>query len=281
MHQRRDDAPLAAAPDPPRRFNRIGGRFRRFVPFASGILAALFAIWAYGVLVPGVPELTSEQVRDSIREALAEVTPAPPHSELAYQLVQPSVVLIQAEPQDASSDAELGSGVIIDQMGNILTSLHVVEEARDLTVTFADGSQSAAWIVGRDPEDDIAVLQPFRTPVEVIPAILGDPGSVRIGDEAFAVGSPFGLGGSLSAGVVSGLGRSLRLPQNGRELDRLIQFDAAVNPGNSGGPLLNRDGHVIGIVAALMNPTRQHVFIGIGLAVPITAAGGAADLPPY
>jgi S1-C subfamily serine protease len=250
-------------------------------PFGAGIVAALAGIWVYGVVAPGTPPLTSDQVRDSIREALADVTPAPAYSELVYALVQPSVVLVQAGYEDMPDDVEVGSGVVIDQTGNILTSLHVVEESADVHVTFADGTRSAAWIVGQDPEDDIAVLQPFRTPDEIVPAILGDPSSVRVGDEAYAVGSPFGLGGSMSSGVVSGLGRSLRLPQNGRELDELIQFDAAVNPGNSGGPLLNRDGHVIGIVAALLNPTTQHVFIGIGLAVPITAAGGAADLPPY
>jgi S1-C subfamily serine protease len=250
-------------------------------PFVAGFAVALAGIWAFGVVAPGTPPVTRDQVRDSIEAALADVTPPPAYSETVYQQVQPSVVLIQAGDEDMPNDMELGSGVVIDQEGTILTSLHVVEEAADLHVTFADGTRTGAWIVGQDPEDDIAVLQPFRTPAEVVPAILGDPSSVRIGDEAYAVGSPFGLGGSLSAGVVSGLGRSLRLPQNGRELQQLIQFDAAVNPGNSGGPLLNRDGYVIGIVAALLNPTTQRVFIGIGLAVPITAAGGAADLPPY
>jgi len=103
---------------------------------------------------------------------------------------------------------------------------------------------------------------------------------MHVGDEAYVVGNPFGLYGSMSTGVISGFGRSFKAPNSDQELKNLIQFDAAVNPGNSGGPLLNRSGEVIGIVAALLNPTDQDVFIGIGFAVPITTAGGAAGLPP-
>ena len=118
-------------------------------------------------------------------------------------------------------------------------------------------------------------------PSTVVPATLGNPGAIRIGSEAYVVGNPFGLYGSISAGVVSGLDRRLEIAKSGRVLDGLIQVDAAVNPGNSGGPLLNRDGQVVGIVAALLNPTKEDVFVGIGLAVPIDVAGGAAGLPPY
>ena len=114
-----------------------------------------------------------------------------------------------------------------------------------------------------------------------MPATLGNPGALQIGSEAYAVGNPFALTGSMSSGVVSGLGRSFQLPNSSQVLHGLIQIDAAVNPGNSGGPLLNRDGQVVGIVTALINPTAEDVFIGIGLAVPITTAAGAAGLPPY
>ena len=188
-----------------------------------------------------------------------------------------------ASPQPGASPSHggLGTGVIVDRQGSILTSLHVVEDAKSITVTFADGTTSSAEISARQPENDIAVIVPDTLPSTVVPATLGNPGAIRIGSEAYVVGNPFGLYGSISAGVVSGLDRRLEIAKSGRVLDGLIQVDAAVNPGNSGGPLLNRDGQVVGIVAALLNPTKEDVFVGIGLAVPIDVAGGAAGLPPY
>ena len=125
------------------------------------------------------------------------------------------------------------------------------------------------------------MLTPDQAPAKPAPATLGNPGAMHIGSEAYIVGNPFGLVGSLSAGVVSGLDRSFKVPNDNRTINGLIQVDAAVNPGNSGGPLLDRDGHVVGIVTALVNPTKEDVFIGIGLAVPIDVAGGGAGLPQY
>ena len=116
---------------------------------------------------------------------------------------------------------------------------------------------------------------------DLVPATIGNPGAVRQGSEAYALGSPFGLYGSVSAGVISGLDRSFKMQDTGRTLTGLFQIDAAVNPGNSGGALVDRSGRVIGIVTALINPTDDDVFIGIGLAVPIDVAGGAAGLLPY
>jgi S1-C subfamily serine protease len=156
-----------------------------------------------------------------------------------------------------------------------------VANAGAVELIFADGSESDAEVIDSDPDIDIAVLRAQTPPAEIIPATLGDPGSVQEGSEAYALGSPFGLAASMSAGVISGLDRTFRLEETDRVLRGLIQIDAAVNPGNSGGPLLNREGHVIGIVTALLNPTGDDVFAGIGLAVPINVAGGAAGLPPY
>ena len=115
----------------------------------------------------------------------------------------------------------------------------------------------------------------------VVPAMLGNPNAMRVGDEAFVVSNPLGLYGSMSAGVISGFDRSFQPPNSTQRLQGLIQIDAAVNPGNSGGPLLNRQGQVVGIVAGLVNPADQNVFAGIGFAVPINVAGGAAGMPPY
>jgi S1-C subfamily serine protease len=279
MLDRRDPNP-PPAPDRPRRLDRIRPRLRRAAPYAGGALAALVVVWGYGALAPRTPSLTREDVRDSILGALASLPPEPPRSQLVYQVVAPSVVLIQADRGDAD-ERELGSGVVVNDFGAILTSYHVVAGATSVEVAFPDGTRSIADVAVTQPENDIAVVQPRQRPRQLAPAILGDPNAVRIGDEAYAVGHPFGLAGSISAGVISGLGRTLNVPEAGRSIENLIQFDAAVNPGNSGGPLLNRDGHVIGIVTALLNPTDERVFIGIGLAVPITAAGAGVDLPPY
>jgi S1-C subfamily serine protease len=175
----------------------------------------------------------------------------------------------------------VGSGVVINGNGDILTSLHVVEDATDIQLIFADGSRSGAEVIVAQPENDIAVLHPNEPPGLIVPAILGNPNAMRIGDEAFVVGNPLGLYGSMSAGVISGFNRSFQPQDRDQKLEGLIQIDAAVNPGNSGGPLLNRGGQVIGIVTGLVNPTEQEVFIGIGFAVPINVAGAAAGLPPY
>lgn len=182
------------------------------------------------------------------------------------------------EPQPRGG---LGSGVLINENGDILTSLHVVDRATRIEVIFADGTEAEAQIVNAVPEQDIAVLTPSRLPEVLIPATLGNPNAMNIGDEAFVVGHPLGLYGSMSTGVISGFNRSFRPPDGGERLEGLIQIDAAVNPGNSGGPLLNRYGQVVGIVAGLANPTDESFFIGIGFAVPIDVAGGAAGLPPY
>jgi S1-C subfamily serine protease len=258
------------------------------VPVAIGVVGTLVVVALIGVLLPKTPTVTQQQVDEAIANALASVTPAPAFSEQVYGAVQPSLVLIETDAGGVAPDATpnsdphagLGSGVVVDLMGDILTSLHVVDGADSIKLTFADGSTSPGQIVGTRPENDIAVVRAIQPPPVMIPATLGNPGAVRQGSEAYALGSPFGLYGSVSAGVISGLDRSFTMA-SGRTLTGLFQFDAAVNPGNSGGALVDRDGRLIGIVTALLNPTEENVFIGIGLAVPIDVAGGAAGLPPY
>jgi len=263
------------------RFQRLGNRIRRTLPFVWGVLATFLALWAYHQLFPGPAPLSTADVKNTYAQIMASATVPPAVSALVYQVIQPSVVLIQTKGGKTAGQDEggLGTGVIVNDTGAILTALHVVTQTTEIDITFADGTKSPAVIVNTQPENDIAVLQASQPPAQIVPATLGNPNALHIGDEAFVVGNPLGLYSSLSAGVVSGLERSFA-PPNGQEIDHLIQVDAAVNPGNSGGPLLNRNGEVVGIVTALINPTKQDVFIGIGLAVPISSAASGAGLPP-
>lgn len=262
-------------------------RFRAYakstIPFVTGILAALLAVLLYTVLFPGPHQMTVREVNDTVAMALASATPRPAFSSQVFQVIQPSLVLIQTKGHDKSGDDEngLGSGVIITSNGEVLTSLHVVAGAEEITVTFADGTESQAEVVMEQPENDIAVLQPYLLPEIIVPAILGNPGSMHVGDEAFAVGNPFGLYGSMSSGVISGFNRTFQPTGSNQRLEGLIQVDAAVNPGNSGGPLLNRRGQVIGVVTGIVNPTEESFFVGIGFAVPINVAVGGMGSPPY
>jgi S1-C subfamily serine protease len=270
------------SPSRPGLWARTRARARRAAPFASGVLAAFVALLLYNALAPAAPPLTQRDVTDTVALMMASATPPPSYSSQVYQIIRPSLVLIQTQTTgDDDEEQGVGSGVVIDDRGDILTSLHVVADAADIQVTFADGTQSAARVTATQPENDIAVLQADQPPAQLFPATLGSPGAMRVGDEAFVVGHPLGLYGSMSAGVISGFDRSVKTSNSDQPLKGLIQIDAAVNPGNSGGPLLNRYGQVVGIVAGLINPTDQNVFAGIGFAVPINAAGGAAGLPPY
>jgi len=260
----------------------LRSRVRGMFPFASGVLAALLALFLYNFLFPS-NQVTPVEVNQAIANALASATPRPAFSARVYQVIQPSLVVIQTEGPDAATDQDdsLGSGVIVNDAGEILTSLHVIEGASLINIIFADGTVSAAFVISEQPEIDIAVLQPERLPREWLPAILGNAGSMRVGDEAYVVGHPFGLHASMSAGVISGFNRTFHLPGSDRVIEGLIQFDAAANPGNSGGPLLNRSGHVIGIVTGIINPTDDSFFVGVGFAVPIGAAAGGGGSPPY
>jgi S1-C subfamily serine protease len=262
---------------------RLRAHLQGALPFVLGVIAALTALVIYNLLFPAPSPLTNREVNESIASAMASATPPPAFSTLVYQTILPSLVLIQTEGSNRQGDTErsLGTGVVINDSGAILTSLHVVNGARKISLTFADGTQSTAEVTAAQPENDIAVLQANQLPDVLVPATMGNPNAMRIGDDAYAVGNPFGLYASMSVGVISGFERSFRHTESGQELQGLIQIDAAVNPGNSGGPLLNRFGQVVGIVVGIINPTGQEVFIGIGFAVPIATAAGAAGSPPY
>jgi S1-C subfamily serine protease len=287
--QQEPDEPVA--PDGPltRALHRgatFARRRERWVWAAGALALAAFAGWpAWTRVEMNVP--TFEQVDAAMRDAIKK-EPLESAAATAYEAVIGSVVRVVGEqpvdrpdPKEGEEKKSIGSGVVIVDKGLILTNLHVVQGAVRIRVTFANGTQSDASIINVQPENDLAVLQATTLPDDLEAATMRSTGGLRPGDEVIAVGYPFGIGPSTSQGVVSGLKREFRSPEGKRILTNLIQFDAAANPGNSGGPLVTMDGNVVGIVTAIMNPTDARTFIGIGFAVPIENAAAAAGLPPF
>jgi S1-C subfamily serine protease len=246
-------------------------------------LTALLVVLAQWVVAPGRVEYTQEDIDAAVTKAL-ETVPLPSHSARAYEAVRGSIVRVRAYfsgPDGGETEGSVGTGVVILDKGVILTNIHVVAGASRIGLVFADGMESDAVVTGTRPEDDLAVLQAVTVPDDLMAATLQSTSGLAPGDFVTAVGFPFGIGPSVSSGVVSGLKREYRTPEGKRLLTNLIQFDAAVNPGNSGGPLLNASGEVVGIVTGILNPTEQRVFVGIGFAVPIENAAAAVGVPPF
>jgi S1-C subfamily serine protease len=266
-------------------------RHRTTVAVLLAVMLTASAMFAWQRLAGGRGlVVTQADIDRAVRESL-EKEPLPSEESKAYAAILPSVVRViglMDEADSGESNAEqralersLGSGVVIVDNGTILTNLHVVWGARKVVVVFANGHRSEASLVGAQPENDLAVLKAQSLPDDLQAATMRSTGDLMPGDKVIAVGHPFGIGPSVSAGVVSGLKRSFRNPDGERLLGNLIQFDAAANPGNSGGPLVTMDGHVVGIVTAILNPSEQRTFIGIGFAVPIENAASAAGMPPF
>ena len=276
---------------------------------AAAALLILAAALTYG---PEFRGMSHSDVEAAIQRAM-EANPPKPTAADAFEKILPSLVHVRAfmtdeesarekdekwpgpeprtvdpkgmQPADPAAakplEGNIGTGVVIVDTGIILTNLHVVNGAKRVRVTFFDGLEAEAELIGARPEHDLAVLQAKKIPDDLFPATVRSTGGLRLGDEMVAVGFPFGIGPSVSAGVISGLKREYQSSDGKRVLGNLIQFDAAVNPGNSGGPLVTTEGEVIGIVTGLLNPTEQRVFIGIGFAVPIENAAAAAGLSPF
>jgi serine protease DegQ len=230
--------------------------------------------------------LTQKDIDAAVLHTLTKQSLPSPAAKAAAAIA-PSVVRVvglhseQDTPADDPEDRDVGSGVVITERGVILTNLHVVAGAKRIKVVFFDGLEADASLINLMPEHDLAVLQAKKLPDDLQPATMRSTHDLRPGDRVTAVGYPFGIGPSVSHGVVSGLKREFRSPEGKRVLTNLIQFDAAANPGNSGGPLVTDDGEVVGIVTAILNPTQQRFFVGIGFAVPIENAAAGAGLPPF
>ena len=264
----RSESAQVPATDRGDQFTRLGHGWRWAVSTAAVLVVAV-------VIIAALAFKLGSGSATSANRASATVTPTPaatatplPVTDL-YRQVVPSVVLI------TTSKGSLGSGVIVTDTGTVLTANHVVSGGGGISILFADGTKTAATVAAANPKIDIAALVPKKLPEVVVPAILG--GGVAVGSDVVAIGNPLGLRDSTTTGVVSGLNRTTETKVGA--LSGLIQFDAAVNPGSSGGPLLNTQGLVVGVVVSIADPGEDEAFAGIGFAVPIgTALGG--DLGP-
>jgi S1-C subfamily serine protease len=267
------EEPQQEPAEPKRRWNTPALRRR--------VLLGVVAAWA--VTITAVVLTQGDDDSGTPRAAVPTAAPSASDGPLStadvYQTLLPSVVRIETTRRGSSSTAKsmaesaIGTGVIVNADGSVLTAFHVVDRATSIKISYTDGTESAASVADADPVNDIATLSPKQLPETVVPAVLG--GAPSVGDTVVAIGNPLGLTMSTSSGVVSGLDRAIG--KKSADAAGLIQFDAAVNPGSSGGPLINDRGQVIGIVVSLANPTDAGTFIGIGFAVPIGSALGGGE----
>jgi S1-C subfamily serine protease len=204
--------------------------------------------------------------------ALAEDETQPRTIGEIYREMGPGVVQITSEVVSDSFFGEqrgeaLGSGFVIDKQGHVVTNYHVVQNASEVYVNFSQDDQLEAEVVGVDPSTDLALLKVDAHQRALTPLTLGDSDGVRVGDEVVAIGNPFGLDRTVTSGIVSALQRQIRAPNN-FTIDKVIQTDAPINRGNSGGPLLNAQGDVIGVNTQIATGGTSEGNVGIGFAVP-------------
>jgi S1-C subfamily serine protease len=245
----------------------------------GGIVGATVAILLFAfIVIPsenvGTPELITSNGHDTT--ILGDETSYTAKGNLnlvqLFEKSEAGVVKIgvQRGPDGPRDTPGMGSGFVYDNLGHIITNAHVVEGASKATVTFLDGTQYDAEIIGKDKFTDIAVIKVSEKPRLLHPLQMGDSSQLHVGEPVAAIGNPFGLSGSMTSGIVSQIGRLLPTQDSGFSIPDVIQTDAAINPGNSGGPLLNMKGEVIGINTAIQSISGE--FSGIGFAVPSNTA---------
>ncbi|HEX7228993.1 MAG TPA: trypsin-like peptidase domain-containing protein [Candidatus Binatia bacterium] len=266
------------------RWRQFCQRYERILWVGAAGGLALLIVLTHAVFMPTTREITQKDIDSAVLHTL-ETTTLPSAATKAYEVIRPSIVRVRRMETDEKTGEDkergLGTGVVIVDKGVILTSLHVVAGAKRIQVVFYDGLESDATVTGTRPEDDLAVLQAEKIPDDLMAATMRSTADLSVGDEVVAVGFPFGIGPSASAGIVSGLRREFLSPEGKQLLTNLIQFDAAANPGSSGGALVTARGELVGIVTAILNPTQQRFFVGIGFAVPIENAASAVGVPPF
>lgn len=286
---------------------RLDGWWDSFYPkhqgkllIAASALVALGIVGLYDATRPVIPRVSDAEFVAAVNTVVDQRKHPPSLASVAYATVLPAVVRVAGYAADswpATNDRwaakqwllpwfdaidkpdTIGTGVVVDDKGNILTNWHVAGSQAKLRVTYMDGTESNGIVVGAQPDKDLAVIRTPTIPDDLQPATLASSTTLNPGDEVEAIGFPFGIGPSASDGIVSGLHRAF-VDEHKRQLTDLIQFDAAANPGNSGGPLINADGEVVGIVTAILNPTGARTFAGIGFAMPIESAANAVGENP-
>ena len=260
-------------------------RHERALLVAIPVLLCILLFQAYLALAPIERRFTQRDIDAAVLHTL-ENNVLPSQESKAYARIRPSIVRVVQEGEQGGAHKGLrgvGTGVVIIDKGVILTNLHVVgtDDKTRIKVQFANGHETEAIVLRRQPENDLAVLQAASVPDDLVPATLRSTQGLAVGDKVVAVGYPFNIGPSASSGIVSGLKRTYISPRDNEVLRNLIQFDAAANPGNSGGPLITMSGEVVGIVTAILSPHEQGSFVGIGFAVPIEIAAAAAGDSPF
>jgi S1-C subfamily serine protease len=261
----------------------VGSLLKNLTLLLIGALLGGASILASGTALPVAMADPPEPAREVLAQMPPlEVNPFRASEELLadiYARLAPSVVNITNRRSSGTGGNQgqfqekgTGSGIIVDDQGHILTNNHVIDRADRLEVTLTDGTRLVARLLGRDPGNDLAVIQidvDDRTRARIVAAPMGDSDRVKPGQTAIAIGNPFGFESSMTSGIISSVGRTFT-PESGRPIRHMIQIDAAVNPGSSGGPLINSEGQVVGLTTAIESPVRG--FVGIGFAVPTNVA---------
>ena len=278
---------------------RVYSKHQAAVLITASAIVAGGIVGGYHFTRPPIPRVSDAEFIADVNMVIDARHRGPSLASIAYAKVIPSVVMVQGYDPTLTPNEWMnrlpggnwlvphaaylttGTGVVIDDKGNILTNFHVAGSEPRLRVTYMDGTVSEGRIIGAQPEHDLAVIRTTTIPDDLQPATMAASTSLNPGDEVVAIGFPFGIGPSVSSGVVSGLHRAFEGDaEHQKRLTDMIQFDAAANPGNSGGPLANADGEVVGIVTAILNPSGSRTFVGIGFAMPIeTAASSVGDNP--
>jgi len=237
--------------------------------FVGGAIGAAMTLFIVAVLFIAPPESLKPDISNTNPDIVAEATPLFSKSLSLIEIFEksePGVVRVNVQRGESEDiTGGIGSGFVFDKKGHIITNAHVIKDANKVVVTFLDGRSYNADIIGTDTYTDIAVIKVNADLSFLHPLSIGDSSNLKVGEQIAAIGNPFGLSGSMTAGIISQLGRLLPTESN-YQIPDVIQTDAAINPGNSGGPLLNMRGEIVGINTAIQSGTGE--FAGVGFSIP-------------